>query len=149
VPTQPPPPAAVAPTAPPPPEFELVLIDKDLAPERITHLLKAAKPELPRYPNGRISLPDLENFRQWLQREDFAPKGRDWWDRLSRRGAYVVGYDSEVRTIRASDMGAKGVDLAYIRRQLQAGKLRKPRTGAPPKKISSSDIEAAVWGDEE
>jgi hypothetical protein len=105
-------------------ELELVLIDKAVSKERFRHLDKAVHPS-ERYPQGRISLADLLELRQWLKQENYGPKQRKWKERFSQ-GSHVVGFDSKIETLLAPDQTAVGVDLADIRARLKAGLLKKP-----------------------
>ena len=119
-----------------PPGFELVRINKAASKGKFRHLDEAVR-------EGRLTIADLLEFEQWLTREDFAYAQRKWKEYF-RSGAKVVGFDSEVQTFLSPKDPAGGLDLADIRKELQAGRLKKPSP-----KISSQDIVAAVFGEEE
>jgi hypothetical protein len=64
---------------------------------------------------------------EWLGEEDYAYKQRKW-KYYFKSGAKVVGFDQEVQTLLSADQPAGGLDLDNIRRELQAGRLRRPGT---------------------
>jgi len=120
-----------------PPGFELVKIDKASFKERFAKVYKSQVEE------ARLTLNDILELKRWLAIEDFAYAGRKWKEYFKSK-AKVVGFDRQVQTVLSSEMPAGGIDLAEIRRDIQSGHLKKP---AP--KISSSDIAAAVFGEED
>jgi len=65
----------------------------------------------------------------WLGQEDYAYRGRKWKG-VSASGAKIVGEDSKISTPLSADRPAGGLALADIRRELRAGRLKKP--GSPP-----------------
>jgi len=73
----------------------------------------------------RWTLDDLLEFQQWLGQEDYSYKGRKWKE-VFASGAKIVGEDSQISTPLSKDQAAGGLDLAEIRRELNAGRLRKP-----------------------
>jgi hypothetical protein len=64
-------------------------------------------------------------FQQWLSQEDYSYKGRKWKE-VFASGAKIVGEDSRISTPPSADQPAGGLDLAFIRRELNAGRLKKP-----------------------
>jgi hypothetical protein len=77
----------------------------------------------------RWTLADLLEFQEWLGQEDYSYKGRKWKE-VFASGAKIVGEDSTISTPLSADQPAAGLDLADIRRELKAGRLKKP--GTPP-----------------
>ncbi len=75
----------------------------------------------------RWTLADLLEFQQWLSQEDCSYKGRKWKE-VFASGAKIVGEDSRISTPLSADQPAGGLDLADIRRELNAGRLKKPGT---------------------
>lgn len=108
-----------------PPGSELVKIDKagfrSLFGKFVDRILK----------QGRWTLDDLKQFQQWLQQEDYAYKKRKWKEVLAS-GAKIVGEDSRISTVLGKDQPAGGIDLADIRREIAAGRLRKPQAKTFP-----------------
>lgn len=115
-----------SPTQSSPPGHELVKIDKAGFKPLFRKFLDRIVFE------KRWSLDDLKEFEQWLRREDFAYKGRKWKD-IFKSGAKIVGEDSQISTLLSKEMPAGGIDLEEIRRDLRAGRLKKPAT---PRKTS-------------
>jgi hypothetical protein len=72
-----------------------------------------------------VTLNDLKEFAEWLQREDYAPEGKAWFDRFTD-GAAAVGHGAKFESLLATDMSAIGINLAEIRREIDAGRLKKP-----------------------
>jgi len=76
----------------------------------------------------RWTLADLLEFQAWLGQEDHSYKGRKWME-VFASGAKIVGEDSTISTPLSADQPAGGLDLADIRRELKAGRLKKPGAG--------------------
>lgn len=126
---------------------ELVRIDKAGSKARFNKFLRKIVKE------KRWSEADLQEFALWLSEEDYSYKNTHWKEVWSS-GAKVVGFDSEVRTPLAAGMPAGGIDLADIRREIGAGRLKKPNSApqiAPTEvpKTSSSDIAKMVFPDDD
>jgi len=82
----------------------------------------------------RWTLDDLLEFQQWLGQEDYSYKGRKWKE-VFASGAKIVGEDSQISTPLSKDQAAGGLDLAEIRRELNAGRLKKPSDDSSAQKV--------------
>jgi hypothetical protein len=98
---------------------ELVRIDKAGFKSRFAKLKDRILDEM------RWTLEDLKEFQIWLRQEDFAYKNRHWKEVFTSR-AKIVGFDSQISTALSKDQPAGDLDLADIRRENQAGRLKKP-----------------------
>ena len=126
-------------TLPNPPDFELVKIDKIGFKTRFHKFRDRIINE------ARWTMEDMQEFQQWLGQEDYAYKGRKWKE-VFKSGAKIVGDDSQIQTPLSKDQPAGGINLADIRRDLNAGRLKKPDASL---KTSSIDPAIALLGPEE
>lgn len=108
-----------SPTQSDPSGFDLVRIDKAGFKSRFRKFLDRIVGE------GRWNLDDIKEFQQWLSHEDYAFKGRKWKE-VFKSGAKIVGEGSQISTALSKDQPAGGINLADIRRELEAGRFRKP-----------------------